>query len=197
MKRSGKIVKIKPSTHADGIGYDPTPQVFPTLDHEVRTRFIVSSRSSFAWGEFRRVARRYVDNGGKHAHCKETPVARDTKIRGESATKHSLRNQLRMSPNLSRSESACFTKHDRNPSILKTNLGQTFHAQTGCEISRLSAVKRNRPRTQFDDGTRVLTWQHEPSRRVVCGAELAYSPGSTNQAQDALGTLAEETVATY
>ena len=123
MRRSRKIVKIKPSTHADGRGYDPTPQVFPTLDHEVRTRFIVSSRSSFAWGEFRRVARRYVDNGGKHAHCKETPVARDTKIRGESATKHSLRNQLRMSPNLSRSESACFTKHDRNPSILKTKFG--------------------------------------------------------------------------
>lgn len=108
----------------------------------------------------------------KHAHCKETPVARDTKIRGESATKHSLRNQLRMSPNLSRSESACFTKHDRNPSILKTNLGQTFHAQTGCEISRLSAVKRNRPRTQFDDGTRVLTWQHEPSRRACAEQSL-------------------------
>ena len=65
MRRTRKIVKIKPSTHADGRGYDPTPQVFPTLDHEVRTRFIVSSRSSFAWGEFRRVARRYVDNGGK------------------------------------------------------------------------------------------------------------------------------------
>ena len=58
-------MKIKPSTHADGIGYDPTPQAFPTLDLEARPRFFVSSRFSFAWGGFRPVARRYVDNGGK------------------------------------------------------------------------------------------------------------------------------------
>ena len=41
------------------------PLVFPTLDLGVRPCLFVASRFSFAWGAFRLVARRYVDNGGK------------------------------------------------------------------------------------------------------------------------------------
>ena len=59
-----RIERIQPSTHADGYEYDPIPQVFPTLDLEVRPRSSYLPGSHLLGG-FRLVARRYVDNGGK------------------------------------------------------------------------------------------------------------------------------------